>query len=118
MVDELIRYLLIVKVPKGVVVRDTPRPESMGGRAIRNVGVGTALYAYQIHMIEGVQYARLASKTQQQEWVRVAEANGGLEYVDVIDLGIDDGNTDAKAMREVASSITLLATAVRELARK
>jgi hypothetical protein len=112
------RYLLIVKVPKGVVIRDTPRPESLGGRAIRTVSVGAPLYAHQIHVIEGVQYARLATKNQFPEWVRVAEANGGMEYVDVIDLGEDEQLSLASSMKMLADSIILLTAAVREWARK
>jgi len=107
------KYLLIVKVPRGIVIRDTPRPESKGGRAMRNVAVGAALYAYQIINIEGVDYARLAPQNPQKpEWVRVAEADHSIEYVDVIKLGGNDSTTD------LADAILLLATAVRELARK
>lgn len=107
------KYLLIVKAPRGLIVRDTPRPESQGGRAMRNVAVGTQLYAYGIHNIEGVPYARLVPQNPQKpEWVRVAEANHSIEYVDVIDLGTSN------ATSELASAITLLATAMREFARK
>jgi len=106
MADEQARYLLIVKVSKGIYIRDTPRPESQGARAIRGVGVGTALYAYQIHTIEGVQYARLVTRNMQPEWVRVAEANGGMEYVDVIEFGTPDSHdTLANAIKDLADAI-------------
>lgn len=107
------KYLLIVKSPRGLIVRDTPRAESQGGRQMRSVSVGTQLYAYGIHNIGGVPYARLVPQNPQKpEWVRVAEADGSVEYVDAIDLEQDN------ATSKLASAITLLATAMRELARK
>ena len=109
------KLLLIVKVVKGLVVRDTPRPESQGGKALRSVPVGAQLYAYDIHYFESVAYARLQPiNPQRPEWVRVAEADGGTEYVDVIELepAKDDSTT------ALADAITLLATAVRELAKR
>lgn len=107
------KYLLIVKVVKGIVIRDTPRPESQGGRAMRSAGVGTALYAHQIINVAGVEYARLVSRDPQKpEWVRVAEADDSIQYVDVVELETKDSTS------ELASAITLLATAVRELAKK
>lgn len=107
------KILLIVKSPRGLIIRDTPRPESQGGRAMRSVAVGGQLYAYGIHNISGVPYARLVPQSSQKpEWVRVKEADGSVEYVDVIDLGSSDG------VSELANAVTLLAAAVRELARK
>jgi len=80
---------------------------------MRNVVVGAGLYAYQIINIDGVDYARLVSQNPQKpEWVRVAEADHSIEYVDVIKLDENDSTTD------LADAIILLATAVRELARK
>lgn len=101
------RYLLIVKVVKGLVVRDTPRPESQGGRAIRSVGVGGALYAYNIINVGGVDYARVVPQNPQKpEWVRVAEADGSIEYVDVLDLESSDGQSDlARAINNLADAI-------------
>ena len=104
--------LLIVKAVKGLIIRDTPRPESQGGRAMRSVPVGSALYAYDIHSVNGVDYARLVPQNPlKPEWVRVAEADHSQEYVDVIDLG-------ASSESALADAITLLTIAVRELARK
>lgn len=106
-------YLLIVKSPRGLIIRDTPRPESQGGRSMRAVPVGTQLYAYDIHTIDGVPYARLVPQNPQKpEWVRVAEADHSIEYVDVIVLTVSDSTS------ELATAITLLATAMREIARK
>ena len=105
------KLLLIVKVIKGLVVRDTPRPESRGGKALRSVPVGAQLYAYEIHYFDDVPYARLVPiNPQRPEWVRVAEADGGTEYVDVIELGPKNSTA------ELATAVTLLATAVRLLA--
>jgi len=104
------RYLLIVKVPRGLTVRNTPRPQSMGGIAMRNVAVGTSLEAYSIHNIDGVDYARLVPQNPQRpEWVRVAEADRSIVYVDVIDLGNTDPAADtAAALNRVADAILLL----------
>jgi hypothetical protein len=107
------KFLLLVKVAKGLVIRDTPRPESQGGRSMRTVGVGTALYAYQIINVGGVDYARLVPQNPlKPEWVRVAEADHSIEYVDVMEMDPTDSNS------VLADAITLLATAIRELARK
>jgi len=107
------KYLLIVKVARGLVVRDTPRPEGQGGRHLRSVAVGGNLYAYGIHFIDQVPYARLVPlNPQQPEWVRVAEADGNTKYVDVIDLQTNDSTS------ALADAVTLLATAIRELASK
>jgi len=108
------KYLLIVKTVKGLVIRDTPRPQSEGGIPMRTVAVGTALYAYQIVNISGVNYARLVPQNPiKPEWVRVAEADHSVEYMDVIELQTQDSANSA-----LADAVTLLATAVRELARK
>jgi hypothetical protein len=98
------KLLLIVKVPKGIIVRDTPRPQSQGGREMRTVPVGTALYAYDIHNIDGVNYVRLVPQNPQKpEWVRAAEANQSIVYVDIYPL-------------EHSSEDTALVSAIRELA--
>jgi hypothetical protein len=83
---------------------DTPRPESQGGIARRVVAVGTALDAYSIHNISGVDYARLVPQNPlKREWVRVAEADHSIEYVDVIPL--EEGSDIASAIRELADAI-------------
>jgi len=108
------KYLLIVKVSKGLIIRDTPRPQSEGAIPLRAVAVGKALYAYQIINVAGVDYARLVPQNPiKPEWVRVAEPDGSVEYVDVIELKTQDSASSA-----LADAITLLATAVHELARK
>jgi hypothetical protein len=105
------KYLLIVKVTKGLVIRDTPRPESQGGRAMRSVAVGTALYAYDIHNIHGVEYARLVPQNPQRpEWVRVAEADHSMEYVDVYPFEQDTSDVSA-----LVSAIGLLIAEIRLL---
>lgn len=113
------KFLLIVKVPRGIVVIDTPRAQGQGAIVRRSVAVGTPLEAYGIHNINGVNYARLVPQNpQKSEWVRVAEADHSIEYVDVIELDPPENNELMSVLRELASSNTLLATALRELARK
>ena len=109
------KYLLIVKVPRGLVIRDTPRPQSAGGNNMRSVAVGTSLMAYDIHNIFGVDYARLVPQNPlRPEWVRVAEADHSIEYVDVIPLNTpaDSGST------AIADAINRLAAAVERLSSK
>ena len=109
------KYLLIVKAVRGLVVRDTPRSESQGGKAIRSMAVGSQLYAYDIHHFNDVPYARLVPlNPQRPEWIRVAEADNNTVYVDVIDLDPQDKDNTSV----LADAVTLLATAIRELAKK
>lgn len=73
---------------------------------MRSVPVGTSLMALSIHNIAGVDYARLVPENpQKQEWVRVAEADKSVVYVDVIDLG-ESGDSDiAKALNRIADAL-------------
>ena len=99
--------------PRGLVIRDTPRPESQGGRELRVVPVGAQLYAYGIHNIAGVPYARLVPlNPQKPEWVRVAEADHSVEYADVIELTDETVDTS-----QIAEAIIRLAIAVERLPR-
>jgi hypothetical protein len=108
------KLLLIVTATAGLIVRDTPRPESKGGKALRKVPVGSQLYAYDTHFFDNVEYARLVPiNPQRPEWVRVAEADGATEYVQKIELEPTKDSTSS-----LADAVTLLATAIRELARK
>lgn len=99
------KYLLIVKVSRGLKIMDSPRPESQGGVSRRVVPVGTPLDAYSIHNVGGVDYARLIPQNPlKREWVRVAEADHSIEYVDVIPLDTE-GSDIASALREIADAI-------------
>ena len=114
------KFLLIVKVPRGIVIIDTPRSQAQGAQVRRSVAVGTPLDALSIHNVGGVQYARLVPQNPlKQEWVRVAEADHSIEYVDVFDLHPDEGLSELiQSLSVLANANTLLATALRELARK
>jgi len=109
------KYLLIVRAKAGLKVRDTPRPESEGGVARRSEPVGKQLYAYDIHWIGPVQYARLVPQNPlKPEWVRVAEADNSVVYVDVIALegstGGDNGvGAIAAALNRIADALLVLA---------
>ena len=99
------KYLLIVKVPQGLVIRDTPRPQSQGGIERRRVGAGTPLQAYRIVNVGGVEYAWLVPQNPQKaEWVRVAEADHSIEYVEVLDMEPENDGL-AGAIRELAAAI-------------
>ena len=103
------KFLLVVIVPKGLIIRDLPRPQSEGARERRTVPVGTELDAYSIHNISGVPYARLVPQNPQKpEWVRVREADGSIEYVDVIDLQDEETGGLAQAIRLLAQALISL----------
>ncbi len=103
------KFALIVKVPRGLTIRTSPRPEGQGGNAIRTVPVGTCLEAYSIHTIDGVPYARLVPQNPTRpEWVRVAEADRSIVYVDVIELDQPADNAVAAALNRIADAIEAL----------
>ena len=102
------KYQLIVKVPDGVIVRDRPAPQARGANKMRAEPVGKSLMAYTIVNIGGVDYAGLIPQNPlKPEWVRVAEADHSIEYVEVIPLsGESNGNSDiANALNRIANAI-------------
>lgn len=101
------KFLLIVKVPAGLVILDRPSPRSKGAVVRRAEKAGTALEAYSIHNILGVPYARLVPREPNKpEWVRVKEADSSVEYVDVIDLTEDEDEMNvSEALLEIAAAI-------------
>lgn len=104
--DFMPRYLLIVTTPSGLVVRNTPRPESLGGVKMRTESVGKQLYAQSLHNIGGVVYALLVPRNPNYpEWVRTAEAGGVPSYVDIIDLEQDKNDTVSDALNNIAQAI-------------
>lgn len=105
------KYLLIVKVPRGIVVRDRPAPESQGAVRLRAEPVGKALQAYTIINVDGVNYAGLIPQNPSRpEWVRVAERDGSIEYVDVIPVKDEES--------EMLSTLNRIAAALEGLLRK
>ena len=100
------KYQLIVKVPKGVVVRDRPAPDSQGAAKMRAEPIGKSLMAYTIINIGGVDYAGLIPQNPlRPEWVRVAEADHSIEYVEVIPLASSESNLIANAIFRLALAV-------------
>lgn len=100
------KYLLIVKVPKGIVVRDRPAPASMGAAQMRTEPVGKSLMAYIIINIQGVDYAGLVPQNPlRSEWVRVAEADHSIEYVEVMELEKGGNQKVADALNRIADAL-------------
>lgn len=104
------KYQLIVRNKTGVVIRDTPRPQSEGGVARRTVPVGTTLMCYTILNVGGVDYAQLVPQNPlKPEWVRVAESDKSVIYVDVYPLEEESTNDSiAKALNRIADAIEKL----------
>lgn len=113
------KYLLIVKVPRGVIVRDRPAPDSMGAARMRTEPVGKSLNAYIIVNIQGVDYAGLIPQNPlKPEWVRVAEADHSIEYVDVIKLESTSTALSTEAVVRMADAVENLAEAIWALSKK
>ncbi len=108
------KYMLVVKQPRGLKVRDRPAPQSMGAVEMRAEPVGKALMCYDKINIQGVDYGRLVPQNPlRPEWVRIAEADHSIEYVEVIEL-----ETPQESGRDIANAINRLAAAVERLAAK
>lgn len=100
------KYLLIVIAPSGLIVRNTPRPESQGGVKMRIEPVGAQLYAQSLHNIGGVVYALLVPHNPNfPEWVRTAESGGIPHYVDIVALEQTEDNTMSQALNNIAQAI-------------
>jgi hypothetical protein len=69
--------------------------------------VGKSLMAYTIINIGGVDYAGLIPQNPlRPEWVRVAEADHSIEYVEVISLGSSSGTgAIADALNRIAAAL-------------
>ena len=113
------KYLLIVKVPRGVIVRDRPAPDSMGAARMRTEPVGKSLMAYIIINIQGVDYAGLMPQNPlRPEWVRVAEADHSIEYVEVTELEKSSDNAMVEAVNRQEKKKKKLAEAFWAMAKK
>lgn len=130
------KILLIVTEPAGWNILDSPRPQSSGAIRRRAEVVGKPILAYRIILVEGVPYAWLVPQDPNKvEWGRVSEKGGVLlddkgnfkqqmegvkAYVRVEPLETTDENilSLTQAISELANANTLLATTLRELARK
>ena len=98
------KYLLVVKVRDGLIIREAPRPGARERRPA--VGVGSVLMAYLTINIDGVKYAWLVPKDPQKpEWVRVEDSD--REYVEVIDIQPEQGGMSdvAEAIRYAADTL-------------
>lgn len=100
------KFVLLVKVPRGLWILDTPRPESQGASRRRVVPVGTVLRAYEILNVEGVPYAWLVPQNPvKAEWVRVREADSSVEYVQVIPVEETAKDEIARALNRIADAL-------------
>ena len=101
------RYVLVVKVRDGLIVRDRPAPESWGALAVRKVPMGTGLLATAIFEVNGAQYGMLVpSNPFKPEYVRVHDSDH--EYVEVVELNAE-GEPLAMAVNRLAEAIDKLA---------
>lgn len=113
------KYQLIVQVAAGVIVRDRPAPQSRGAAKMRAEPVGKTLMAHTIINIEGVDYAGLIPQNPlKPEWVRVAEADRSIVYVDVIKLDNNGSGELVNAINRHADAVENMAEAIWALAKK
>ena len=115
------KFQLIVKVPAGLVVRDRPAPESRGAAKMRKEPVGKSLLAYTVINIDGVDYAGLVPQNPlRPEWVRVAEADHSIEYVEVIKLEGDSASQQVSdsTVQRLADAVENMAEALWALSKK
>jgi hypothetical protein len=113
------KYQLIVKVSRGLVVRDRPAPDSQGARKMRAEPIGKILIAYTIINVDGVEYAGLIPQNPlKPEWVRVAEADHSIEYVEVIPLGESANQQISEgAVMRLADAVENMAEAIWALSK-
>ena len=101
-------YKLIVRPQSGVNINDRPGPDSQGALKMRTEKRGNVLYADAILNIDGVPYASLIPQNPlKPEYVRVAERDHSIEYVEVIPLQTS-ADKIANALNRVADAILSL----------
>ena len=110
------KYTVVVNVKSGVVVRDRPAPESMGAAKMRTEPVGKVLFGWKILNVEGVDYVGLVPQNPlKTEWVRRAERDNSIVYVDVQLL---DETSAGDGQSEIADALNRIAFAIDKLAQK
>ena len=110
------KYIVVVNVKDGVIVRDRPAPESRGAARIRTEPIGKVLFGWKILNVEGVDYVGLVPQNPlKTEWVRRAERDNSIVYVDVQPL---DETTNGGESSEIASAINRVAFALDKIADK
>jgi hypothetical protein len=98
-------YKLIVKVKNGVNINDRPGPDSQGALKMRSEKRGNVLYADAILNIDGVPYASLIPENPlKPEYLRVAERDHSIEYVEVIPLQTS-ADKIADALNRIADAL-------------
>ena len=114
MVNLPIRHLLIVKPKLGLWILDRPSPTAFRRRA---EPLGSLLYAYNIHYLQGVPYAHLQPReVGKEEWCRVAEAgSSNPEYCDVINLDTPEETGLAAAINRLAAAIDRAAEKIADV---
>ena len=110
------KYTVVVNVKDGVVVRDRPAPESRGAARIRTEPVGKVLFGWKILNVEGVDYVGLVPQNPlKTEWVRRAERDNSIVYVDVQPL---DEASAGDGQSAIADALNRIAFAIDKLAQK
>lgn len=112
------KYMLIVTERAGLIVLDTPRPQSQGAIRRRAEPVGKALYAYDIIPFGGVPYAYLVPQNAAKpEWVRVSEAGGVIfDAAGTVFSQVESVRAYVRVVRLVTNEKDVLAAAINNLA--
>lgn len=94
------KYVLIPLT--SVPVLDTPRSKTDGAIKRRDAYIGFPLQAYDVFRFDGVPYAWLVPQNPTKpEWVRVAEADGSLEYVKVVEVSPSKDTEIVSLLKEI-----------------
>lgn len=101
------KFLLIVTAKDGLIVRNTPRPQSAGGVRLRVEPPGAQLYAQGIYNVGGAEYALLSipRNPNQPEWVRVSEASGTIKYAEAIPMAPSENAGIAAALNRLVDML-------------
>jgi len=110
------KYVVVVNVKSGIVIRDRPAPQSMGAMEIRKEGVGKVLFGWKVLNIEGVDYVGLVPQNPlKTEWVRRAERDESIIYVTVESL---DSESPTSNNSVIAEALLRIAFAIDKLSAK
>jgi hypothetical protein len=98
-------YKAIVIAPKGINIYDRPAAQAKGAIKRRSEPNGKHLIVETFFNIEGVPYAALVPQNPDKpEYIRIAERDGSIKYVELVDLASDQQEL-ITAIRELTEAL-------------